>query len=83
MVGIVPLNVAHEGVNVISSNAMIASRSAPVDAPIRIYSEGNIKHVRRDEKTEWIFTSVGCVRMELRATSMRCHEHRVLLVEHD
>ncbi len=37
IVGIVPLNLTHCGVNVISSIAMIASRSAPVVTPIIIY----------------------------------------------
>ncbi len=37
VVGLVPLNLTHCGVNVISSNAIIASRSAPVITPIIIY----------------------------------------------
>jgi hypothetical protein len=37
IVGIVPLNLTHCGVNVISSSTMIASRSAPVVTPIIIY----------------------------------------------
>jgi hypothetical protein len=48
-VGLVPLNIAHCGVNVISSNAMIPSRLAPVFTPITIYLNKGINYAK--EKT--------------------------------
>ncbi len=52
-VGLVPLNIAHCGVNVISSNAMIPSRLAPVFTPITIYLNKDINYAK--EKNSLFF----------------------------
>ena len=83
LVGIVPLNLIHCGVNVMSSIAMIASRSTPVLTPIMIYMKAKYQMMNGNEMNCFAYTSVALVKIELNATSIRCHEHLDEFVEHD
>lgn len=60
-VGVVPLYAAHCGVNVISSNAIIESRSAPVFTPIIIYSNKDKRNFFNNKNREsGVFKTYFC-----------------------